>query len=167
MLCHTLAGNSPVMTVIDDEGHVKQSVLDAHERGVILDLSHGTNAYSYETAEAAWKSGFFVDTVSSDLHGGNINGPVFSLGVVLTKVRGLTGKPWWWILEKTIAAPVRLLNIMDKAVEITEGMTADLTVYKLEEGEYTYLDSKKLERTFKEKITPVYTCIGQKVYTCR
>ena len=167
VLCHTLAGNSPVMTVIDDEGHVKQSVLDAHERGVILDLSHGTNAYSYETAEAAWKSGFFVDTISSDLHGGNVNGPVFELSVVMTKIKGLTGKPWWWILEKTIAAPVRLLNIMDKAVEITEGMTADLTVYKLEEGEYTYLDSKKLERTFKEKITPVYTCIGQKVYTCR
>ena len=167
VLCHTLAGNSDVMKIIDDQGRIKKSVLEARERGVIFDLSHGTNAYSYETAEAAWKAGFFVDTISSDLHGGNINGPVFSLAVVLTKMRGLTGKPWPWLLEKTIVQPVRLLKIRDKALEITEGMKADLTVYRIEEGQFTYQDSKKAERTFKEKITPCYTCIGEHVYTCR
>ena len=108
-----------------------------------------------------------MDTISSDLHGGNINGPVFSLAVVLTKMRGLTGKPWHWILNKTIAQPVRLLNLTDKALEVYEGMRADLTIYKIEEGQFTYLDSKKLERTFSEKITPCYTCIGDHVYTCR
>ena len=167
VLCHTLAGNSDAMKVIDENGNIKKSVLEARERGVIFDLSHGTNAYSYETAEAAWKAGFFVDTISSDLHGGNINGPVFSLAVVLTKMRGLTGKPWHWILNKTIAQPVRLLNLTDKALEVYEGMRADLTIYKIEEGQFTYLDSKKLERTFSEKITPCYTCIGGHVYTCR
>lgn len=167
VLCHTLAGNSDAMKVIDENGNIKKSVLEARERGVIFDLSHGTNAYSYETAEAAWKAGFFVDTISSDLHGGNINGPVFSLAVVLTKMRGLTGKPWHWILNKTIAQPVRLSNLTDKALEVYEGMRADLTIYKIEEGQFTYLDSKKLERTFSEKITPCYTCIGDHVYTCR
>ena len=53
--------------------------------------------------------------------------PVFNLGVVLTKMRGLTGMPWHWILNKTIAEPVRLQNIPGKALEIAEGMTADLT----------------------------------------
>lgn len=167
VLCHTLAGNSDVMKVIDENGNIKKSVLEARKRGVIFDLSHGTNAYSYETAEAAWKAGFFVDTISSDLHGGNINGPVFSLAAVLTKMRGLTGKPWSWILEKTIVQPVKLLKLTDKAVEVCEGMRADLTIYKIEEGQFTYLDSKKLERTFSEKITPCYTCIGDHVYTCR
>lgn len=167
VLCHTLAGNSDVMKVIDDDGNIKQCVLDARDRGVIFDLSHGTNAYSYDTAEAAWKAGFFTDTVSSDLHMGNVNGPVFNLGVVLTKVRGLTGKPWWWILNRTIAEPVRLLGIKDKAVEVKEGMEADLTVFRIEEGEFTYLDSKKETRTFSEKAAAVYTCTGRKVYTCR
>lgn len=167
ILCHTLAGNSDVMKVIDENGQIKQSVLDAKERGVIFDLSHGTNAYSYETAEAAWKAGFFVDTISSDLHGGNINGPVFSLGTVLTKIKGLTGKPWHWLLNKTIAEPVRLQHIPGKAVEIKEGMEADLTVYRTETGAFTYLDSKKDSRTFTERIVPCYTCTGTHVYTCR
>ncbi len=167
ILCHTLAGNSDVMKVIDENGQIKQSVLDAKERGVIFDLSHGTNAYSYETAEAAWKVGFFVDTISSDLHGGNINGPVFSLGTVLTKIRGLTGKPWHWLLSKAIADPVRLQHIPGKAVEIKEGMEADLTVYRIETGAFTYLDSKKDSRTFPERIVPCYTSTGSHVYTCR
>ena len=55
VLCHTLAGNSDVMRVINEDGTVKQCVLDARERGVIFDLSHGSNAYSYDTAEAAGK----------------------------------------------------------------------------------------------------------------
>lgn len=167
VLCHTLAGNSDVMTVINEDGTIKQCVLDARDRGVIFDLSHGTNAYSYATAEAAWKAGFFTDTVSSDLHGRNLNGPVFNLGVVLTKVRGLTNRPWWWILNKTIAEPVRLLGIKDKAVEVKEGMEADLTVFRIEKGVFDYLDSKKESRTFSEKATAVYTCTGRKVYTCR
>lgn len=167
VLCHTLAGNSEVMDILDAQGNIKQSVLEAKERGVVFELSHGTNAYSYDTAEAAWKAGFFVDTIGSDLHMGNINGPVFSPSVILTKVRGLTGQPWWWILNKMIAGPVTMQNIPDKAVEIREGMNADLTVYTIEEGEFTYLDSKKASRTFREKITPVYTCTGSKVYTCR
>lgn len=167
VLCHTLAGNSDVMTVLNEDGTVKQCVLDARERGVIFDLSHGTNAYSYETAEKAWKSGFFVDTVSSDLHGRNLNGPVFSLAVVMSKVRGLTGKPWWWVLNKTIAEPVRLLGIGDKETAISKGTEADLTVFRIEKGEFTYLDSKKESRTFSEKVTAVYACTGRKVYTCR
>ncbi|MCR5448615.1 MAG: hypothetical protein K6F23_04400 [Solobacterium sp.] len=167
VLCHTLAGNSEVMKVVDDEGHIKQCVLDGRDRGVIFDLSHGTNAYSYDTAETAWKAGFFTDTISSDLHGGNIRGPVYNLGVVMTKVRGLTQKPWWWILNKTIAAPVELQGIKDKETELREGMKADMTVFKIEKGEFTYLDSKKESRTFSEKATAVYTCTGTKVYTCR
>ena len=166
VLCHTLAGNSPAMMIVDESGRVKPCVLEAKERGVIFDLSHGTNAYRYATAEAAWKAGFFVDTLSSDLHGGNLNGPVYNLGVVLSKIRGLTGKPWYWILNKAIAEPVRLQHIDDKAVEVKVGMPADLTVFKVEQGEYVWPDSAKETRTFSEKLTAVYTCTGTKVYTC-
>ncbi|MBR1408755.1 MAG: hypothetical protein IJ573_07670 [Clostridia bacterium] len=167
ILCHTLAGNSEGMSILDANGKIKPCVLEARERGVIFDFSHGTNAYSYDTAEAAWKAGFFTDTVSSDLHGSNVNGPVHNLGVILTKVRGLTGKPWWWILNRAIAEPVRLQHIPDKATEIREGMKADLTVFAVEKGEFTYPDSKKETRTFSEKATAVFTCTGDKVYVCR
>ena len=167
ILCHTLAGNSESMSVVDGEGRIKPCVLEARERGVIFDLSHGTNAYSYAAAEAAWKAGFFTDTISSDLHARNVNGPVYNPGVVLTKVRGLTGRPWWRILNKAIAEPVRLQRIPDKATEVAEGMRADLTVFRIDRGEFAYPDSRGDTRTFTEKATAVYTCTGPKVYVCR
>lgn len=167
VLCHTLAGNSDVMSILDENGQIRPCVLEARKRGVIFDFSHGTNAYSYDTAEAAWKAGFFTDTVSSDLHKRNVNGPVYNMGVILSKVRGLTGKPWWWILNKAVAEPVRLQGISDKAVEIREGMEADLTVFRIDEGSFVYPDSKKETREFTEKATAVYTCLGSRVYLCR
>ena len=167
VLCHTLAGNSEVMSVLDAQGQIKPCVLAARERGVIFDLSHGTNAYSYDTAEAAWKVGFFTDTISSDLHKRNVNGPVFNLGVILTKMRGLTGKPWWWLLEKAIVQPVKLQQIPGKEIEIREGADADLTVFRIAQGEFSYPDSKKESRTFHEKAEAIYTCVGEKVYACR
>ena len=38
---------------------------------------------------------------------------------------------------------------------------------EIDEGSFTYPDSKKELRTFTEKATAVYTCLGDKVYTCR
>ena len=40
-------------------------------------------------------------------------------------------------------------------------------VFRIDEGSFTYPDSKKELRTFTEKATAVYTCLGDKVYTCR
>ena len=36
VLCHTLAGNSDVMRVLDEEGRVRQCVIDARKRGVVI-----------------------------------------------------------------------------------------------------------------------------------
>ncbi len=55
----------------------------------------------------------------------------------------------------------------DKAVEVREGMKADLTVFRIDEGSFNYLDSKKENREFSEKATAVYTCLGSSVYLCR
>lgn len=55
----------------------------------------------------------------------------------------------------------------EKAVEIREGMQADLTVFRIDEGSFNYLDSKKENREFSERAAAVYTCLGSKVYLCR
>lgn len=167
VLCHTLAGNSEAMDILDSAGRVRECVSKARERGVIFDLSHGTNAYSYTTAEAAWRAGFFVDTISSDLHGRNLNGPVFSLGTVLTKMRGLTGMPWWQLLNRTIAEPVRLQHIKGKELDVRTGIKADLTIFRIEQGAFELTDSRKEKRTFTERPVPVFTCVGPRIYECR
>ena len=72
-------------TIIDFEGHeggrgpVAQEVRDAQERGVLLDIGHGNASFSWTVAETAIAEGVMPDIISTDLHIGSCNGPVYDL----------------------------------------------------------------------------------------
>jgi len=63
--------------------------------------------------------------------------------------------------------PVRNLGLTDKSLAITVGEPADFTAFKVEEGEFSYIDCDKLELIGKQRIVPHFTCVGTKVYTPR
>ena len=66
--------------VIDAGGRVRDEFQDARARGVVMDVGHGSGNFSWETAEAAAAQDWWPDTISSDLHSRNANGPVFDSG---------------------------------------------------------------------------------------
>ena len=73
---------------------------DAIERGVHLDVGHGTASFSFQVAEAAKQQGIGFHTISTDIYRGNrLNGPVYSMASVLTKFLYLG-----YSLEEIIAA---------------------------------------------------------------
>ena len=79
ILTHTFHGSA--CGIMDgDSGKVRASVLDAMERGVILDVGHGAGSFSWDIVETAMDQGVLPMTISSDLHTGNINGPVYEIG---------------------------------------------------------------------------------------
>ena len=51
----------------------------ARDRGVIFDVGHGQGSFDWNVAEGVCcdkKSVFWPDVISTDLHTGNVNGPV-------------------------------------------------------------------------------------------
>ncbi|GIN55994.1 hypothetical protein J8TS2_03130 [Lederbergia ruris] len=57
--------------------------LDAIQRGVHLDVGHGTASFSFKVAEAVKRHHIGLHTISTDIYRGNrINGPVFSMANV-------------------------------------------------------------------------------------
>ena len=164
VLAHTLSGKTENMRIFDPEGNERSCVPEARDRGVILDLAHGTNAFSYEIGEKAWSIGFFTDMISSDMHHNNVNGPVYSFASVISKMHGMTGLPWLRILQYVTVDPVRKLQLPGKELEIREGAAADLTVFKIEKGEFVYEDSEKTQRTYNERLHVRYTCLNDKIY---
>lgn len=164
IMAHTFAGLTPQMKIVDEEGKLRPCVTEARNRGVIFDLSHGTNQYSFQVAEQAWKEGFLPDIISSDLHHTNIHGPVYNLAVILSKIHGLTNLDWFELLRKVTIVPAEKLNLRDKQLEIREGMKSDLTIFKIDKGTCTYEDSAKNSRTYKERLQVKYTLIGDKIY---
>ena len=56
---------------------IDRAVLAAKERGVFFDVGHGQGAFLWGCAEAAVAGGLWPDSISTDLHMGNVNGPVY------------------------------------------------------------------------------------------
>ena len=51
-----------------------------------MDIGHGQGSFDWKVAELAAKSGFWPDTISTDLHTGNVNGTVKDLANVMSKM---------------------------------------------------------------------------------
>jgi dihydroorotase len=152
--------------ILDSNGKVKDAVWEAKERGVIFDIGHGTNSFSFEVAQSAIEQGFKMDIISSDLHVGNVDGPVYDLPTTLSKILCL-GIEIDEILRLVTVAPTKLLNLEDKSLKIEIGQPADFTVFQIEKGKYTYIDSARQTITGDERIIPMYTCVGNKIFTPR
>ena len=73
--------NAPVQ----EDGQIREEVLEARRRGVIFDIGHGSGSFGFRTAEAMLAAGFLPDVISSDVHALSINGPAFDQLVTMSK----------------------------------------------------------------------------------
>lgn len=53
-------------TIFNEDFSIKQSVLEAKERGVIMDDCHGRVHWTIKHLQSAFAQGFFPDVISSD-----------------------------------------------------------------------------------------------------
>jgi len=70
---------------VDAGGKANDFLFTARERGVRFDLGHGAGSFWFRNAVPAIRDGFPPDTISTDLHMGNINGPVVSMLNTMSK----------------------------------------------------------------------------------
>ena len=115
------------------DGHVRNSVWEARERGVIFDVGFGTVSFSYRVAEAAIEQGFLPDTISSDLHSRHIGRiPQHDLSLVLSTViaAGMTEPEAFFAVTRR---PAEILGLAGLVGDLEPGMIADLTVLERSE----------------------------------
>ncbi|WP_054958579.1 amidohydrolase/deacetylase family metallohydrolase [Paenibacillus dakarensis] len=139
VITHYLNGKKN--NLFDAEGRPLDVLLDAIERGVHLDVGHGTASFSFQVAEMAKQHGIGLHTISTDIYRGNrVNGPVFSMSSVLTKFLHLG-----YSLEETIAAVTT--NAADwlgkpELGRIQAGDRANLTLFTVDQRALELIDSE-------------------------
>lgn len=161
---HSYSGLMPC--ILDENGKVKECVLEARKRGVWFDLSHGSNNFTFETARKAIEQGFVVDTISTDLHTANLTAPVRSLADTMSKMLYL-GLSVEEIINKVTVMPAKMLRLKDKSFGLQIGKKADFTAFRVEEGRFFLSDSAKQVVEAKERISTVMTFYGNNVYSPR
>lgn len=132
--------------ILDQDGQIKQAVWQAHARGVVFDLGHGTDSFSYQTCRQAYLAGLKCDTISTDIYFHNrLSGPVYSLGDILSKMLAC-GYNLKEVIDMVTCRPRQVLALPEAPL--------DWTIFELRQEAITLPDSTRKEETLPMRIVP-------------
>ncbi|MEY1579822.1 amidohydrolase/deacetylase family metallohydrolase [Providencia manganoxydans] len=147
--------------ILDEQGNLKPSIARALARGVILDVGHGGESFSFKVAEQAMRIGTYPDIISSDIyHRNRVNGPVYSLAFVMTKFlcMGFSAEK---ILRCVTEKAADLLALPAKGY-LKPGFDADITLFDLKEERTELTDAEGEHRVGTQRFVPIAAIIGGK-----
>jgi dihydroorotase len=152
--CFRPAPNSPLAA----DGLPRPEIVAARERGVLFDIGHGMGSFSFAIARSMMDAGFVPDTISSDIHDLNADGPVFDLPTTLSKFLHL-GMPLADVIGATTSRPASAIRRPDLGT-LKVGAHADATIFSIERGQHNLIDSlgERVEAT--ERIAVVASVQG-------
>ena len=139
---------------------VREEIIAARERGVIFDIGHGKGSFGYATAEVMLQSGFSPDCISSDVHVLSIVGPAHDQLVTMSKFLAL-GMSLNQVITASTSEPAKAVGRPELG-HLGVGTPADISVLKLEEGEFEFLDVEGETRTGQTQIRPHRLMVGGK-----
>jgi dihydroorotase len=160
--------------IVDDQGRVLPEVRKAVERGLHLDVGHGTGSFSWELAEKVVKQDVWPGTISSDLHHYNVHGPVFDLATTLSKFMHL-GMSLEQVIACATANAANTLGFPLGLGTLKEGALADVAVFQIAEGDFEMYDAAAQvipgitvepgkTRIVHRKLVPVATVKSGRIY---
>lgn len=151
------------MPLFDRHGRVFQEVRQAVEDGVVLDVGHGSRGFSFRTMERAMEQGVGATTISTDLHTGNVDGPVYDMPTTMSKFLAL-GMSLDEVIERSTSVPAKLLGREGEIGTLKVGSAGDVVVSELAQGEHVFLDVLHEKRVGRERILPEVVIAGGEVY---
>ena len=149
--------------ILDTAGKVRSSVHEAIERGVLFDVGHGSGSFSWDVAEQAMAQGVEPQTISSDLHAYNVEGPVYDLANVVSKFLAL-GMTLDDAIAKVTSVPAKAVLAEDQIGTLCPGAWGDAVVFALRPGEFPLVDSCDQTRLGNELMEPIAVVKAGKVY---
>ena len=128
----------PAVPMLDQQGRLRPYLLEAQRRGVIFDAGHGQGSFSYRQAVPATRDGFWPNTISTDIHKGNINRGMKDMANVMSKFLNL-GLSLPEVIARSTWAPARAIRRPEYG-HLTVGAGADIAVFKVLNGDFGFYD---------------------------
>ncbi|RNN93257.1 amidohydrolase/deacetylase family metallohydrolase [Raoultella planticola] len=128
--------------ILAPEGELRASITRALQRGVRLDVGHGTASFSFEVARRAIALGILPHSISSDIYCRNrIDGPVRSLALVMSKFLAI-GMTLPQVIDCVTVNAALGLRLKSKG-QLTVGYDADLTLFTVQHATTLLVDAEK------------------------
>lgn len=153
IVTHTYHGK--VGGVLGFQDRIIPAFKEAVNRGVIVDLGHGRSSFSFRVCEEALAQGMPIDTISSDLHRGNVDRYAVSLARTMTKLRSL-GLELEDVVRRVTINPARAIGIHKQGFgRLDDRLTSTLTIFREADGELLLEDAEGGCRTVERFVEPV------------
>jgi dihydroorotase len=156
-----LDGNVRETLVDEATGRVKPFVVAARQRGILFDVGYGGASFNYSQALPAVKSGFYPNTLSTDLHTGSMNGSMKDLLGVMSKFLGM-GMDLPAVIRAATWAPAQAIR-REALGHLSVGAPADVAVLTLREGNFGFYDKTGYKLPGKRKFECELTVRAGKV----
>lgn len=121
------------------DGTALPELIEARDRGVVLDVSPGRFNFSFEVARRGLAQGILPTTLSADVTQFNMPHPVYSLTVTMSKFLAL-GLNLGQLVEMTTINPARALKVDDSLGSLKPGSMADVSILELVSGKWLLHD---------------------------
>jgi dihydroorotase len=163
IITHTYSGAFGKNNIVEN-GTLLPAALRAKKRGVLFDVGHGGGSFDFTIAQPAIKQGLWPDTISSDVHSASIQSPsVPLLPNVLGKFMAL-GYSLDEVIAKATIEPAKIIDRVPGLGTLGLGAPADIAVFRVVDGEVTFLDTASHPLVGKVKLEPVKVVKGGRPY---
>ena len=132
---HVFARQFPI---VDEQGKVYDHMFAARERGIHFDVGHGAASFWYRNGVPAIDQGFPPDSISTDLHMGNIHGHVHSMLDTMAKCMAM-GMDFNEVIYRSTVTPAKAIGHTELGT-LSPGAIADVAVLRRTPGQYTLRD---------------------------
>ncbi|MDE2854451.1 MAG: amidohydrolase/deacetylase family metallohydrolase [Chloroflexota bacterium] len=132
---HVYAQQFPILNEANEPADF---MFETRERGIIFDLGHGAGSFWFRQAIPAFDGGFPPDSISTDLHIGNVNGVVHDMLNTMSKLLCM-GMPLPEVIARSTAAPAHEIGHPELGT-LSIGAEADIAVLRQERGQFGYVD---------------------------
>ena len=130
---------------------VKPFVIEAQKNGIVFDVGYGGISFRFSQAIPAIQSGFYPNSISTDLHTGSMNAAMKDLPNVMSKFLNM-GMDLRAVIKATTWNPAQEIQRPELG-NLSVGTEADIAIFDLRDGNFGFFDyagdkikgNKKLE----------------------
>ncbi|MEI6679401.1 MAG: amidohydrolase/deacetylase family metallohydrolase [Mariniphaga sp.] len=138
-------------TVVDEQlKKVKPFMWEAQKKGILFDVGFGGGSFNFSQALPAIKSGFYPNSISTDLHTGSMNSAMKNLLNVMS-IFLVMGMDLPDVIKATTWNPALAIHREDLG-NLSVGSEADVAILKMEKGRFGFWDKTGYKMDAEQKL---------------
>lgn len=148
-------------TIVDVQtNEIRPYVLEAQKRGIIFDVGHGS-AFRYSLAIPAMKSGFYPNTISTDLSMGSTNAFMKDMMNVMSKFLAM-GMDLQQVIKASTWSPAQAIK-REELGNLSPGGIADLVIFSIRNGKFGFYETAGYRMEGNQKLECEMTIKGGRI----